>query len=233
MTPGDGQSPTWPPALAAALALGVGALAAVGLTGDSLLRAVRNSPFLIAFSLVLALVGAAVFVMAKQSGFKMAGLVASIVAAAALIGLGAWAVWNQEIPLVSVQAGPVTAPPSAAPSAFKNGNIEVTVGARAAGLETTDSLIVQVIGIESYTGVSQSAVELCENKDYSWSTGETNATPGPNAKQGSLLMWTRVGPAANGTVDTTWKFQIEAGDYQGLCATIIGSQNSAAYLRLR
>jgi hypothetical protein len=264
----SGPNSGLPPALGAALVVAVAALAAVGLTGDALLRAVRNYPKDIAAALIWALIGgAALAVVAliprastKQVVTKtndtettttepvkrwranlrtvvdiiaLVGLGFLVGNVIRLIDLGSQAVSASELPAVTLQISPPAAAPSGATGGYKNGTMEVTVNARAAGMKTTEELTVQILGLTKYTGVSQTDVGLCESKEYSWSNNEPEPNPGPPPESARLLLWNRVGPKADGTIDTSWKLPIPAGQYAGLCACAFGKENSAAYLRLR
>jgi hypothetical protein len=62
---GNGQGSGLPSSLAAALALLVAALAAIGLTGAALLRAVRNHPDQVGSALTWALIGGAIIALAQ------------------------------------------------------------------------------------------------------------------------------------------------------------------------
>src|SRR5262245_49058405 len=65
----DGDSFPFPPGLAAAIALVVAGLTAVGVSGDTLTRAVRNEPTKITWSIIVAL-GAAAALVALNLGEK-------------------------------------------------------------------------------------------------------------------------------------------------------------------
>src|SRR4051794_28782682 len=62
---GNGQNSGFPSSLAAAIALLVAALAAIGLTGAALLRAVRNDPHEISTALTWALIGGGIIAGAQ------------------------------------------------------------------------------------------------------------------------------------------------------------------------
>jgi hypothetical protein len=73
-------------------------------------------------------------------------LLVIVVAASVAVLLGAQAVRERELPLVTLEAAPVAA---ASPSGVlsKPGTIEVTITARGAGMKTDNDLLVQVIGV--------------------------------------------------------------------------------------
>lgn len=237
-----------PSSLAAAIALAVAGLAAIGLTGEALVRAVRNEPDRLSGWLILALVGGGLFAILKlipvqppaeesvQTSTDKEGNTtsttktvtqphspaggrwrskkwwvvqwASVVALALLIfavagtiNRGADAISARERPSVALQA----APRSAA------GVAEVTVTARAVGLTVKQDLMVQVLGLSKFTGVTDDAVKVCEQE---WHVPITKEPPDPDEAQ--VLLWARVGPRADGSVDTSWKLQIPK-DIEAVC----------------
>jgi hypothetical protein len=329
--------------LTAAIAVVVAALAAIGLTGDALLRAVRNYPRSIAGCFAVALIGGGLFVAsqllipkqaapqradneAKQADKKDGGaevqsgasetpqvggdkppprepgtspppkpdtqpapgtsarklgafgLVLVVVATIVAVCVGAYAVRQRELPLVTLQAAPVAGPPSALSGGSHRGSIEVTITARAVGMTTKSDFVVQVLGIYSdpatqstpsaqpsrsvrssanggvvmaksspTPGVALPSAEvtMCES-NHIW-RAETPKDPYDLAKKqvnldpakAKLLVWDRVGPKADGTIDATWKIQVPAGRYAYVCAwaplrgTTAGkTTTTAAYLRL-
>lgn len=313
------SSSTFPTAITTAIALVVAGLAAVGLTGEPLLRAVRNSPWAIAIFISLAVVGAVLFVIGQfwpelpesppptgstapetqqtppegstaprdapeaswtwtaegrtsreppgrinrwwsaieaRNKVRLIGvgfIAGSIIFA---VFVGALAVRARERPLVTLQAAPVAAAPSAATAGSKSGTIELTVTAHATSLTTDHEMLVQVIGLlpdpatmseppappkptpapEPSQAIPYAAAELCES-NHTYRDG-TSLDPA----KGRVLLWDRFGPKADGSVDATWKIQVMAGEYAYVCAWApIGGQlsrddiyaNSAAYLRLK
>jgi hypothetical protein len=250
----DGPQSGFPTVLTAALAFVVAGLAAIGLTGDALLRAVRNSPRWIAVWFTLALIGAGIFVLgqlwprkttanenaAKTTRFTVAwvlgiiGLALFVGATSAAIWFGAYAVHDRELPLVTLQAAPVAAAPSAASGRWTEGTIEVTITARAVGMTTKNDLLVQVVGLFSDPGPrapsrsgtavatasptpglampSAVVVQICES-NHTWPQSAKNLDPA----KAKLLMWDRIGPKADGTIDATWKIQVQQADTR-MCA---------------
>jgi hypothetical protein len=156
-TPGTGPNTTsgFPTALATVIALVVAGLAAIGLTGESLLRAVRNHPVLISLCVGLAVLGAVIFVIAQLIQAEKPDNKTPIWIGVTVVGLGlissvlvgAFAVGARERPSVTLQATPVAAAPSAASAGSKACLIELTITARAASLPTNNELMVQVIGL--------------------------------------------------------------------------------------
>ena len=263
---GSGLGSGLPTSLAAAVALLVAALAAIGLTGDALLRAVRNDPVPLSIWLIVALAGGGIFAFAQllpsrssgavstasttdtetistttktdtgslektpttttkteprrrwwlvRLGIAVAGLVALLVGVIAAVIVGATSIADRELPLVTLQSGPVTAAPTGARDAFAGGSIEVTVTVRAVGMTTHNDVLVQVLGLKELTQVDNGVVTLCEN-NHTWNT-VGNYVPLDSTKAAALL-WNRIGPKSDGSVDATWKLQIPAGKYAGLCA---------------
>lgn len=225
----NGKDPfTFPPGIAAAVALVVAALAAVGVSGDALTRAVRNEPQPLAWAVTIAL-AAAVVVAALVSRKWVVGLGLFVILIAAIwaVWLGAWSVANREQPLVALSL-----------SSEDTGSRTLTVEVSASGLRTTDEILVQVIGLKKFTQVDEATVGICE---HSWAF--TSAAPeryrGLPAGSGTLLLWDRIGPDPTGKVETTIKIPVPSGQYQGICAwaplpSRSGNtgdvRNSAAYL---
>jgi hypothetical protein len=191
----------------------------------------------------------------------IAGLALIVVPTIVAISLGAQAVSDRELPLVTLQAAPVAAASSAANAGAgaKADTIEITVTARAVGMSTQNDLLVQVVGLyvdpaESTTGlplptpsgsvtpspvpglaVHQAQVGMCES-NHVWGPEFNRILDPARAK---LLMWDRVGPKADGTIDMTWKVLVPAGQFAYVCAWApVGGPgkryaSSASYLRLK
>jgi hypothetical protein len=313
----------FPTSLAAALALVVAALAAVGLTDEALLRAVRNNPWWIGAFLSAALLGAAFFLLvqfwqtlapnkrtkprarkqrtrkrrsapnesteqgrdtgqtaeessapersAEERGdtapgkvalpermrwFGLFGLAVLVFSTVGAIFVGAYAVHTREPALVTLQAAPIAAAPSAATEAWETGTIEITITARASGMTTKNDLLVQVLGLYSDPGPQASSPppsgsptpsptsalaipsleveDICE-ANHVWGQSTVHSPLDP--AKAKLLMWDRIGPKADGTIDATWRIQVPAGTYAYVCAWaplggVTKPNTSAAYLRL-
>jgi hypothetical protein len=273
---GSGSGSGLPTSLAAAVALLVAALAAIGLTGDALLRAVRNEPGSLSVWFIVALAGAGLFAFAQlwpsrspgdvstasttdtetttsttktdtgtgtlekshttttkteTSGAQqesrrrpwlgrqwigLAGLVILLAGVAAAVIVGATSISDRELPLVTLQSGSVAAAPTGADGAFAGGSIEVTVTVRAVGMTTHNDVLVQVLGLKEFTQVDEDAVTLCEN-NHTWNTAK-NYVPLDDPTKAAVLLWNRIGPKSDGSVEATWKLQIPAGKYAALCA---------------
>jgi hypothetical protein len=227
--PPGGASFSLPPALAAAIALVVAGLAAVGVTGDALTRAVRNQPKPLAWALTIALAATALVAAALLSGWMgRVGVVVLAAAAVWAVWLGAFSVAEREQPLVALSS-----------TSESTGVRTLTVEVSAAGLPTNEQVLVQVVGIKKFDQVDKATVVLCE---HSWAfsfldPGHFHALP---ASSGTLLLWNRIGPDRTGTVKATIKIPIPSAKYQGICAwaplprktpTDRDIRNSAAYLK--
>jgi hypothetical protein len=291
---GSGSGSGLPSSLAAAVALLVAGLAAIGLTGDALLRAVRNQPGWLSASLIVALLGGGIFAFAQlwpprsaasgtastasntetdtttsttkantdagtieknhtttsktetseaepksrwRQWMALAGLMILLLGVAWAVILGATSISDRERPLLTLQSGPVLAAAKGARGAFAGGSIEVTVTVRAVGMTTSNDVAVQVLGLRQFTQVDHGVVDLCE-RNYAWNQHQHYVLDGTKAV---MLLWNRIGPKSDGSVEATWKLQIPAGKYAGLCAwSAFGGElrrslqvkTSAAYLRL-
>lgn len=237
-----GFSPTQ--VLTAVVALFVAALAAVGVTGDILTRAVRNYPIAISALLIVTLLATLGFFTVDLSesrsgdrkkvlrGRHVMGIVASI---CATILLGALSVADREQPGIALQA------------TYSGGQVTLTVESNAAGLATKDQLSVQVLGLSKFSVIDRTTAEICE-QIYAHSI---RAGSGDNLQdflnsrhdkyQGtvSILLSERLGPDSTGTIKSITKLDFPAGLYQGVCAfsplpneQIESARNSASYLRL-
>jgi hypothetical protein len=152
--------------------------------------------------------------------------------------VGATSISDRERPLVTLQSGPVVAAPAGAGGAFAGGSIEVTVTVQAVGMTTSNDVAVQVLGLRQFAQADQDIVALCE-QNHTWNTvGSYTQLDGTKA---AVLLWNRIGPKSDGSVEATWKLQIPAGKYTALCAwSAFGGElrakqamkTSAAYLRL-
>ncbi len=221
---------TLPPALAAAIALVVAGLAAVGVTGDALTRAVRNQPGQLAAAVIIAL-AATVLVAAVLLRNLIAGLglLVLLVAVAWAVWLGAASVADREQPLVALSS-----------TSESSGIRTLTVEVSASGLRTTDQILVQVIGIKKFAQANHATVALCE-RNWTYTSVAPDEYKVLPAGSGALLLWNRIGPDRTGTVKATIKIPIPSGQYQGICAwaplpSRIGAEadirNSAAYLKI-
>lgn len=274
---------SFPAAFAGAVALLVAALAAIGLSGDSLARAVRIDPEGLRNGIFIALLGALMFVAAQlwprgrgdssetqttvttstQKGdaapdpstvevtktntktevllpqgqkpvrqwVSLVGIALTVLGVGWVLVTGTVVVESEERPLVSLTSAAPAAAPTGATGAFPGGSTEITVTARAVQMDTQDDLEVQVLGLHDFDQIDPDAIDACEQRLVS-----TRANPVEVPAGATVLMWVRLGPKADGTVDTTWKLQIPAGAYDAVCgwaARPSTQKDSAAYLSLR
>jgi hypothetical protein len=305
---GNGQSSGLPSSLTASLALLVAALAAIGLTGAALLRAVRNNPGEIGFDLGLAVAGGAAIALAQilfptptdaiqtstapevtntevistkttsvpgepeksvkettttqtvvsdaarpqangrsrwrgwlRLGLIILGVFLLVYSVLRAVNVGTGAVSDREGPLVSLQAGSI----SAVPGSPKARNIEITVSVRAVGMSTSNDVAVQVLGLTKMQAwVNESNVRACETNHTFNTFGQYEELK--DSAGATILSWNRLGPDASGSVEASWKLLVQHGKYAGLCAWAIfggdlrpndknkrkNPSTSAAYLRL-
>lgn len=186
--------------LAAAAALAVGALAAVGVSGDLLARAVRNHPTRMAVAVLLVVIPAGLIVV--SGAWRRFGKAAGLLAVLALIGVswvissGATSLRERNRPTVALST-----------STNDAGVWTITVDASAAGVPSYDDMLVQVLALNVLNGDPELG-EAC--------TRSRIASP-PEEDEGSLLAWQRAGPDSNGDIEFSASFEY-TGTHQGLCA---------------
>lgn len=246
--PDDWKDPITP-VLAGAVALFVAALAAVGVTGDVLTRAVRNFPFAISGFLVVLLLATLGFFFSlnnNDNGYgstrsvhrnailKRRYIALALIAVCSCIIAGAISVSDREQPAISLHAS------------YGGGQVTLTVDSSASGLSTTDQLTVQVLGLSVFSTVDKPVAELCEQVyAHSIKDGQANRLEDfLNQKSDydgsvSILLLERLGPDSSGNITSSSKLDFPAGLYQGICAfsplpsnQLESSRNSASYLRL-
>jgi hypothetical protein len=188
-----------PPGLAAAIALVVAGLAAVGVTGDALTKAVRNEPGFLAAAVILALAASVLLAVTtvlvrpsrtrnllsrsfwKTRNFWMIiGLVALLAGVAWAVLLGASSVGDREQPLVTLTS-----------TSERTGYRTLTVQVSATGLRTSEEVLVQVIGLNTFTQANKTAVQVCEtNWTYNSDLKGKDVKALP-ASTGTVLLWDR------------------------------------------
>ncbi len=223
-----------PTSLAAGVALLVSALAALGVSGDILTRAVRNA----ALWLVVVVIGI-LFAMAlplwmsrTRVGWKVAVGVL-VVGLSVGVGVGAHSVNKREQPSITI-----------VPVQDAVGNITVTVEAKASSLRVEESMLVQVVGLKAFDQLTQTGpIAACETNH-----AETRQAAQPRDYRlpdqiGDLLLWNRLGPSVTGTISVTFKLDIPAKRYSAVCGWAVLSnrrvrpsirdvRTSAAYVLL-
>lgn len=220
------------PALAATVALLVAGLAAVGVSGELLARAVRNEPVHFAGALTLALLAVTVLVVrplwrAGKRGPAVGIGVVCLLAVGAIV-LGAASLDVREKPAISVSAEP-----------SDSGGFVVTVDARTAGLRSDEDLLVQVVALRNYPasesdyrGNSPAAADGTEvmSVEQACSFSALTLAPrySPPGAVGPLLAWQQAGPDSDGNSAVSFTLHVEAG-YAGVCAAAIDSRPSPSF----
>ncbi|GMA84825.1 hypothetical protein GCM10025868_00750 [Angustibacter aerolatus] len=204
----DGGRDPLPPTLAAAVALVVAALAAVGVSGDLLARTVRNHPVAIAAVVVVALLAFAVPAVAASTGWAVrAAIVLVVVAACWAAAAGARAAGSdREQPRVSLTAATTASATT------------LTVDASANGLRSRDNMLVQVQGVTDWPADSADRdLQVACNSDRNarWPAGATPRWPG------ELVLWQQAGPDAKGAVTVGSKVELVPGEQEGVCVWVV------------
>jgi len=250
MADDDAKSGGMPIGVGATVTLVIGLLGVVGVSGDYIVRTVRDQPD--AFSNVVrwAVAGAAIIAIAvtvsslRRTGpvpdpppsrgqrilshigrwGGLAGAIVVLIAGFVAVGVGTTSVHNPEQPRTSL-------------SETSSANI-VTISAdvSGAGLAPDDEMLVQVIGLTALADPVDGMKDICENSQGSEKL---------DAEQGRLLAWELMGPDNKGNVTGTVKVEVPLGTFGGACAfSVVGdtakvdtakedSRNAtAAYIRL-
>jgi len=193
---------TFNPAVAAIVALFVAVLAAVGIAGDGLTRAVRNHPIFFGLLLIGIVVVVGLFGVARAWKAKNRPIAIVELAVVALLSItilvAASAVAEREQPLVSLSV------------ATQDGVATVTVTARASGLESNSDMLVQVIPLEEFPATYDEAVQLCRRDSFARGDGRPDGPP--------AWIWEQSGPDADGVAEVQSSFELPAGEYGAVCA---------------
>lgn len=186
------------PALAGSVALIVAGFGAIGLSGDFLLRAVRNNPILVAIAVSAGLIAIGSIVAFSVTRLYVQLVVAVLVASVVFgIVVGALSIRDRDQPGLSISATSTVS------------TTTISLDVSGSGLATSDSLLVQVVGLKTKPPMTADS-EMCE-------TSRIEATP--KTDRGDLLMWGRSGPdTANGDVKRTITLEIPAKKYPIVCA---------------
>ena len=192
--PGPGSSdPSVPPSLAAAVALVVAALAAVGVSGDHLARAARNDPggFAWLMTAALAAVGVpTVLLMVRQRRWSVAAAVAVLVVVAGVaVHLGAGSMSVREQPRLAVEA-----------SSTANGT-SITIQASASGLRSDEDMLVRARGVQILPEPTFRRSEVCLEP----------------ADDDVLLLWQQAGPDLQGNSATESTVEVRPGEFEAVC----------------
>jgi hypothetical protein len=237
----DSKSDGIPLGVGATLALVVGALAAVGVTGDYIVRTVRDQPDAFSNIMRAALAGAALIAVGVTIGsfvsqskgtgtatasetppttpssppattplppanrpganagraLALVGALVVIVAAYFAVLVGTTSVHNPDQPRLVMS------------SATSENIVTINVDAKSSGLSPDDELLVQIIGIKTFSTKLADHTDLCENSQINLPA---------DVSKGQLLAWERLGADGTGNVDGTIKVEAALGAFQGACA---------------
>lgn len=213
----------FPPSLAATVGLLVAALAAVGLSGDLLSRAVRTYTWPLAglFALAIMITSFAVAVTNKGRAARVAVILLAVIAAL-LVVTGAFSVDTRDVTAVSVTYATGTVPD-------KGGEqlTTITVGASGSGVRVGEFLWLEVYGLPP---------------DVSWSDPRDPCSRADEVRPMAVRVADlTAGPDQSGAVTTQSGIDIPTGTYVGICAytglisTDMEKQdftNASAYARL-
>jgi len=215
---------------ASAVALVVAVLAAVGVAGDVLTRAIRNDPIAVPLivSAVLLAVGIPALIITKR-WLQRGGIIALLLVLIAASLYGGRSVADREIPRAAISA-----------KTDENRVTTLTVDASGSSLRTRDDMLVQVIGLPDLADFQRLTAECEGSRLRTQFDAQGNRIPVPfDSDKGDLLAWQRYGPDKEGDVSATITLEVPAGRYQGTCvyAALRGKssddpRSAAAYLRL-
>jgi hypothetical protein len=193
-----------PPALAAAAALIVAVLAAVGVSGDALTRAVRNDPIPLATVIILVLLVVGTTTAILNRAKRILALAVTLLTAllATTVFLGALALGEREQPSVSLS------------SQVDESRIAVTIHASGSSLKSKEDMLVQLQALEHFPEDSEGRSQCERSRFEEFRPGEEPLWPGP------LLLWQQTGPDADGTVAVESTVEVPVGQYEGVCAFV-------------
>jgi hypothetical protein len=205
----DGKTPEadHSPALAAAVGLVVAGLAAVGVSGGVLVRAVRDQPALMAGCVSAALAIGAIATMVALRRLSIA-LIVALLAVTSIFTVLVGAASLDERAQPSISLGAVA----------HEGYITVTVEASTTGLRSSEDMLVQLQAISRpLPKKSPKHLSAIFNRcDVSRLNRKQRARrPGP------LLAWHQIGSDSEGNAETTFSVDIERGDASGVCGYAI------------
>lgn len=186
--------------LAAAVALVVAVLAAIGVSGELLARAVRNDPNKLAVSVIAILVitgswlARNLYLAGQKLGLLPLGLL--ILTLCGVVLLGAQSVAEREIPPVSLSAS------------TEQSLVTVDVVATAAGVPSYTDVLVQVIALREFGDDEAQRREIC---------GMSRIDNPPPTEVAMLVSWQHAGPDGAGNVEHRSSFQVP-DEFEALCA---------------
>lgn len=194
--------------IAVGVALVVGALAAVGVQGEFLPRAVREAPNPLGVSFALVVLG-----LLLPFAHSKAGRIATILSLGglALVISGTWyALWvgigtirTRETPAVTLTIAPI---PGSTTS------VQMTAEASGTSLSPAESAMLRVVAVRA--GSEANAREICEHS-------QTNPfDKNENGPKSDVLSWGTSGPDVTGKVTLKSSLAVSALEYQYLCARV-------------
>jgi hypothetical protein len=195
--------------MAGAIALVVAGLAAVGVSGGLLARAVRNAPGLMTLVVSMAiLIPASWLVRSNWTGGRRPVSVLLFVLALAsvyAVSLGAASLVLQETPSVSASAERT------------DDGYTASVEAKAAGLRADGDMLVQIVALDDFPEDGS-----LPNVERACAFSRLTQKPDPNKPaSGTLLAWQQAGPDSNGEAAVSFRVAVPADTYSGLCAAAV------------
>jgi hypothetical protein len=208
---GTEKSWTVPGGPAAAIALVVATLAAVGVAGDVLTRWARNEPNEIFFVVagVLVAVTAPTY-KAAQGKWPKIGIVLLLAVLLASTFSATRSLTERELPRVSLSG-----------ESDENGVLKITVDGSGSSLRSSDDMLIQVVGLKELDDFD-AAVSECEVSRLRRVVGR-DASGRPlerpfGSETSDVILWQRFGPDPTGSVAATISTQVSRADYKGICA---------------
>lgn len=207
------------PALAGSLALVLAALGTIGLSGEGLLRAVRNHPAQMGWAVGLTLISTGLLTLPwgrkRSTAVQRALNVVLIGGVVWAIALGSVSLRAREVPSVTIQG-----------AEDGKGKVTLTIEGKGQSLRTDEQLQVQVLGLKDpFKGVTSSLIGLCEQHhvaQYEPGIGWREPASYSSAfdKSATVLAWDRVGPDRTGLATSQLKIEYVADDYAAVCAFV-------------
>lgn len=206
----DKSSFSIPTTLAGAVALVVAALAAVGVGGAVLVRAVRNQPFQMAAIFVLAIflaaIPAVVGLVRRKAYLSAVALGFLALVAMGAVVVGAKSLEDREMPSVSVSIS------------NDDGMTTIMVEASGYSLRSTEDMLVQVVGLPAFSGPGEMQ-SSCERSRFRGEYLEE--------VEGSVLTWQRTGPNSAGEATSSVSLEVPSMAYGAACAYVALLDRSA------
>ncbi len=195
--------------MAGAIALVVAGLAAVGVSGGLLARAVRNAPGLMTLVVSMAILIPALWLVRSnwQAGRRPVAFLLLVLSLASVyaVFLGAASLVLQETPSVSASAERT------------DDGYTASVEAKAAGLRADGDMLVQFVALDDFPedGTFPDVEKSCSNSRL------TQKQDPAKPPIGTLLAWQQAGPDSNGEAVISFEVAVPADTYAGLCAAAV------------